>query len=91
MAMAPLLDERFMGEASLAYDSEVDTELETETETELETEVESDAGPSIHRPRIHVVDNSEPATPEFEAEVSCMFPCHGTRSFLSIDLQEVDL
>ncbi|KAG8702010.1 hypothetical protein FRC09_005003 [Ceratobasidium sp. 395] len=40
----------------------------TETETELETEVESDAGPSMHRPRVHVVDGSEPTTPEFEIE-----------------------
>ncbi|KAF8760745.1 hypothetical protein RHS01_01148 [Rhizoctonia solani] len=54
---------------SFSYDSEVDTELETETETELETEVESDVGPLTHRPVIRVVtDDSEPTTPEFEAE-----------------------
>ncbi|KAG8763508.1 hypothetical protein FRC11_002348 [Ceratobasidium sp. 423] len=56
---------------SSAYDSEFDTELETETETEteLETEVESDAAPHIHRPKVRVViDDSEPTTPEYEAE-----------------------
>ncbi|CAE6505334.1 unnamed protein product [Rhizoctonia solani] len=52
------------------YDSEFDTELETETETELETEVESDVAPHMHRPKVRVViDDSEPTTPEFEAEV----------------------
>ncbi|CAE6536601.1 unnamed protein product [Rhizoctonia solani] len=51
------------------YDSEFDTELETETETELETEVESDVVPHSHRPKVRVViDDSEPTTPEFEAE-----------------------
>ncbi|QRV76225.1 hypothetical protein RhiJN_19060 [Ceratobasidium sp. AG-Ba] len=57
---------------SSAYDSEFDTELETETETELETEVESDV--AIHRPRVRVVDDSEPPTPEFEVESYKMEP-----------------
>ncbi|KAG9125907.1 hypothetical protein FRC07_005674 [Ceratobasidium sp. 392] len=64
--LLPYLEEAAVNDSLSAYDSEVDTELETETETELETEVESDAGPS--RPRIHVVDGSEPTTPEFEVE-----------------------
>ncbi|KAG8755287.1 hypothetical protein FRC12_010925 [Ceratobasidium sp. 428] len=66
--LAPFLEEGAMADNLSMYDSEVDTELETETETELETEVESDAGPSMHRPRVHVVDGSEPTTPEFEIE-----------------------
>ncbi|KAJ1311826.1 hypothetical protein OPQ81_010287 [Rhizoctonia solani] len=54
---------------SSVYDSEFDTELETETETELETEVESDVIPHVHRPKVRVViDDSEPTTPEFDAE-----------------------
>jgi hypothetical protein len=65
LALAPFLEEGFMGDALSAYDSE----METETEAELETEGDSDAGPSIHRPRVRVVDDSEPATPEFEVEV----------------------
>lgn len=67
-SLAPFLDE--------AYGSYTDdSELETETETELETEVDSDAGPSIHRPRIHVVDDSEPVTPEFEIETFKKWSC----------------
>ncbi|KDN33556.1 hypothetical protein RSAG8_13352, partial [Rhizoctonia solani AG-8 WAC10335] len=52
-----------------SYDSEFDTELDTETDTELETEFESDVVPRINRPKVRVViDDSEPNTPEFEAE-----------------------
>lgn len=76
VALAPFLDEAVMGDAVLSYDSEVETELETETETELETEIESDAGPSIHRPRVRVViDDSEPTTPEYEAETYKKWSC----------------
>lgn len=68
LSRAPFLDEGYL----YGDDSEVETELETETETELETEVESDAGPSI-RPRIRVVDDSEPVTLEYEVEVSFVY------------------
>jgi len=67
-ALLPFLEEGAMCDNVSVYDSEVETEVETETEAELETEVESDAGPSMHRPRVHVVDDSELATPEFELE-----------------------
>ncbi|CAE6472419.1 unnamed protein product [Rhizoctonia solani] len=64
LSMAQALEDAYS-----SYDSEFDTELETETETELETEVESDVVPHIHRPKVRVViDDSEPTTPEFEAE-----------------------
>ncbi|KAL5641627.1 hypothetical protein ACGC1H_001938 [Rhizoctonia solani] len=79
------------------YDSGFDTELETETEAELETEVESDVAPHT-RPKVRIViDDSEPTTPEFEAEAyKCepwplVIPTPSTAVPKSVDIRPVEL